>query len=333
MSKPTHASPSLNGYILTNQFRKLRLRWDFTPLEAYLFYELVAVCNDEGWPTEFSAKNSVLTGALGCSEPGLIKARKTLASAGLIAYVEGQNRRPTAYRFCLAEGLTQFSIPASPPAPKPLTEFSIPDAKHLTECLTEFSLLVEDSGKHLTEGLTEGLTEFSPYIEQTKTETKEQKDAAHAAVSVYSSGEKSAAKRPSKKGLDHGAVAALALPHQGSAFADLWRTFYTENTHQQAKPVSALEKLLTRLGKWPEGAAVRVLEAAIENNWSGFAHEGATKLVDHWQGQQVKASMLAPCPVDTSSVLDPEAIAANTAAAQAAMRRRIAERQQRQAPA
>jgi hypothetical protein len=326
MSKTAPISPSLNGYALTNQFRKLRLRWVFTPLEAYLFFELVALCNDEGWPAEFSAKNSVLTGALGCSEKALVKCRVTLKKAGLIDFTEGQNRRPTAYRFCLTEGLPQVSVQAASPTPEPLPEVSLSDTKHLPEGLPQVRVAGADNGKHLPKGLPE----VSPYIEQTKTKTKESKDAASAAVSGSSLGKASTPKRPTKKALDHAAVAALPLPHPSAEFADLWRTFYTENTHQQAKPVSSLALLLKKLGNWPEGAAIEVLEAAVGSNWSGFAHDGAKKIVDNWKP---RPAATFPRSVDANAVLDPEAVAANHAAAQAAMRQRIAERQQRQAPA
>ena len=150
MSKPTPTPRPLSGYALTHHFRKLRLRWDFTPLEAYLFFELTAICNEEGWPAEFSVKNSVLTGALGCSEKGLIKARKTLALAGLLTYTEGQNRRPTAYRFYVSEGLP---------------EVSVTDAKDLPEVSNKAA----NTDKHLPEGLPKDLPEVSPYKEQTKT--------------------------------------------------------------------------------------------------------------------------------------------------------------------
>jgi hypothetical protein len=170
MSKP------FTGYALTSHFRKLRLRWVFTHLEAYLFIELIAVCNDEDWPAEFSVTNQVLAGALGCSEKGLIKARNTLKEAGLLTYVEGKNRRPTTYRFCPLKGLPKVSISSSEPLPEGLpevrdaaTEFS---SQGLPEGLPEVSVLMPEISKHLPEGLPKGLPEVSPYKEQTKTKKK-----------------------------------------------------------------------------------------------------------------------------------------------------------------
>jgi hypothetical protein len=98
MSKSTPTSRPLNSRLVTNQFRALRTRHLFTHLEAYLLFELVACCEQEGWPAEFYLSNAVLAGALGCSEPGLIKARNRLADVGLLNYTSGNRRTPTAYR-------------------------------------------------------------------------------------------------------------------------------------------------------------------------------------------------------------------------------------------
>lgn len=163
LTKPTHGPPvpaagslaprPLNGYTVTSLFRKLRSRWSFTHLEAHLFLELIALATEESWPVEFSAKNPALTAALGCSEKGLIKARKTLVDAGLLTYTEGQNRRPTRYRFCLGKGLPEVSVLA---------------VEHLPEALPEVSV----STKHLPEHLPKGLPEVSPYKEVIKIKKK-----------------------------------------------------------------------------------------------------------------------------------------------------------------
>lgn len=150
-------APALNGYALENHFRKLRSRWRFTPLEHYLFSELVALCNEEGWPADFNATNATLAAGLGCSEKGLISARKKLVEAGLISCMEGQNRRPTSYRFCLLEGLPTVSVSLGKPLP---------------EALPEVSNTEPETPEHLPEHLPQGLPEVSPYKEQTKTKKK-----------------------------------------------------------------------------------------------------------------------------------------------------------------
>jgi hypothetical protein len=300
----------LNGYALTNHFRKLRLRHLFTPLEAYLFFELVALCNDEGWPTEFSATNNVLRAALNCSEPGLIKARKRLVETGLLLFTEGQNRRPTAYRFCSPKGLTDLSVAATEIASQPLTEdateFSVSPPKSLTECSNQLRV---QEGKHLTEYLTEGLTQFSPlYKEQTK--IKRESSAALAAAPALTSEKKRESKSAKKPTATTAQIAALPLPHLGTEFAELWATFYSANTHQVGKPLTAFGLMLKKLGKYPEGFAVLMLERAIQGNWSGVENAGTTRAFTEWQAEQARQS--PPPPTTTRPAgANPTAVALN----------------------
>ncbi len=89
----------MNGYTLANQFRKLRSSFPFSALEADLFYELVGLCNDRNWPTEFQYSNLLLCATLGVSEKSLISARNRLKQAGLLEFTSGHKRSPTVYRF------------------------------------------------------------------------------------------------------------------------------------------------------------------------------------------------------------------------------------------
>ena len=66
MRKPATTSRLFNSRLLINQFRHVRTHYCFTHLEAYLFFELVACCQQEGWPEEFYLSNASLTGVLGC---------------------------------------------------------------------------------------------------------------------------------------------------------------------------------------------------------------------------------------------------------------------------
>jgi len=88
----------MNGYTLANHFRKLRLSFPFSATEADLFYELVALCNERGWPTEFFYSNPLLCAHLGMSESTLIRARNRLKQAGLLEFTSGHKRSPTVYR-------------------------------------------------------------------------------------------------------------------------------------------------------------------------------------------------------------------------------------------
>lgn len=161
-------APALNGYALTNYFRKLRLRELITPLQAYLFFELVAICNDEGWPAEFSATNGVIQAALGCSEEGLIRARLRLQEVGLIDFVSGNRRTPTRYRFT-AQGSGELSHPAAKGSAQGSDELSNPVAKGSGDGSGELS----HSSTESTNGSGDGSGELSPYKEQTKTKRKD----------------------------------------------------------------------------------------------------------------------------------------------------------------
>jgi hypothetical protein len=168
MSRPPSTTRQLTGYSLESQFRKLRTRWQFTPLEHYVFSELIALCNEAGWPAEFSATNSLLIGGVGCSEKGLISARKRLVESGLISFVEGRNRRPTSYHFCCSEHLPEVSLPLEEHLPKGLPQVSV----------SEF-----ETSKYLPEGLPKDLPEVSPYKEQTKTKDLLRKPSLRKAAS------------------------------------------------------------------------------------------------------------------------------------------------------
>lgn len=89
----------MNGYTLANHFRTLRPTASFSSIEADLFYELVGLCNDRNWPTEFQYPNPLLCATLGISEKSLITARNRLKQAGLLEFTSGHKRSPTVYRF------------------------------------------------------------------------------------------------------------------------------------------------------------------------------------------------------------------------------------------
>lgn len=140
----------MNGYTLANHFRKLRQSTPFTSLEADLFYELVGICNERGWPTEFQYSNLLLCATIGVSEKSLISARNRLKQAGLLAFTSGHKRSPTVYRFL------------DPDAPKiPLPQVS-----------------KKGSTNDSTNDRESDSTSDSPYKEQTKKKTKTRSPAA-----------------------------------------------------------------------------------------------------------------------------------------------------------
>lgn len=101
----------MNGYTLANHFRKLRPSFSFSSLEADLFYELVALCNDRGWPTEFQYPNHLLCATLHpMVESTLVRARNRLKQAGLLEFTSGHKRNPTVYRL-LDPDAAQIPLP------------------------------------------------------------------------------------------------------------------------------------------------------------------------------------------------------------------------------
>ncbi|MDO7851378.1 hypothetical protein [Hymenobacter convexus] len=133
----------MNGYTLANHFRKLRPTSSFSSIEADLFYELVGLCNDRNWPTEFQYPNPLLCATLGISEKSLITARNRLKQAGLLEFTSGHKRSPTVYRFL------------DPDAEIPLPQVSINGSK---------------SGS--INGTHTGSRTGTPYKEQTKRKSK-----------------------------------------------------------------------------------------------------------------------------------------------------------------
>lgn len=83
----------MDGYSLTEKMRKARRRNRLTATEQALFYELVAVCNSEGWEDVFSCSNIELCFSLNIDEKTLIRARLSLINAGLIYYKSGKSKR------------------------------------------------------------------------------------------------------------------------------------------------------------------------------------------------------------------------------------------------
>ena len=83
----------MTGYELTERLRKTRRRHRLSAATQALYYELVAICNEEGWPDEFKCSNDELIAALQVSEKSLITYRLELIQAGLIFYLSGKSKK------------------------------------------------------------------------------------------------------------------------------------------------------------------------------------------------------------------------------------------------
>jgi hypothetical protein len=125
--------------------------------------------------------------------------------------------------------------------------------------------------------------------------------AASTAECALSSEKKPASKRAKKVGADFTQIAALPLPHAGPEFAEAWQTFYTQNTKQAGKPLTAFELMLKKLGKRPVGFAIVMLEAAIQGDWSGVENPGTARAFDTWQAEQRSRPPVAQPTVPTAT--------------------------------
>jgi len=83
----------MDGYTLAAQLRRTRRRYRLSATSQALFYELVALANEEGWPAVFTCSNGELTHALSITENTMALARQELIRAGLIYYRSGKSKR------------------------------------------------------------------------------------------------------------------------------------------------------------------------------------------------------------------------------------------------
>ena len=93
----------MNGYELTIRMRRVRRRCPLTAAEQALYYELVAICNEEGWEEAFSCSNEELCRTLCITENTLHSARQRLVELKLIFYYSGKSKRQYGqYSFAVA---------------------------------------------------------------------------------------------------------------------------------------------------------------------------------------------------------------------------------------
>lgn len=89
-----------NIYALIARLRKARRQHALTSGAQALFYELIAISNEERWPKTFKCPAGELCSAIGCSEKTLGGYQEQLVGAGLIAYRSGKHKRePSEYSF------------------------------------------------------------------------------------------------------------------------------------------------------------------------------------------------------------------------------------------
>lgn len=83
----------MTGYEYTAIMRKTRRRQPLNATEQALFYELVALCNEDDWAETFHVASAELCHTLQISENTLKTARERLIQVGLISYKSGKSKR------------------------------------------------------------------------------------------------------------------------------------------------------------------------------------------------------------------------------------------------
>ncbi|MGZ4001658.1 MAG: hypothetical protein ACXVIY_13545 [Mucilaginibacter sp.] len=83
----------MDGYTLAAQLRRTRRRYRLSATSQALYYELVAIANEEGWPDTFKCSNGELCSALMIAEKTLILARQELIQCDLIIYKSGKSKK------------------------------------------------------------------------------------------------------------------------------------------------------------------------------------------------------------------------------------------------
>jgi len=120
----------MDGYTLAAQLRRTRRRYRLSAASQALYYELVAIANEEGWPDTFKCSNGELCAALSMTEKPMLLARLELIQSGLIYYKSGRSRKAFSdYSF-----LTTGEFPSNTPSISPSISTSIaPDYNKLKE--------------------------------------------------------------------------------------------------------------------------------------------------------------------------------------------------------
>ena len=87
------AKDERNGYVQADKLRKARRKFNLSAAAQALFYELLAICNEDKWPDQFNCSNLELCSSLDVQEKALIRYRLQLIEADLLFYRSGKNRK------------------------------------------------------------------------------------------------------------------------------------------------------------------------------------------------------------------------------------------------
>ena len=327
-----------------NFFWQKHPEYAFKPLEIAVYSYLLHFCNELGRKNPFNLAKGRLMFELGLkTEDPLDTARKRLREAGLLEFENGNGRGqttlytllpPSGFPLTANDSSSERGVKNDPLSP-PLSEAQ--PKKGVVKGGEKQPPLAEDEQERSGE---RGVKNNPDKGGTTIKKRKEDSSAASAATtSDFSEGitkevtpsaaPKPAPKKPKPKGATHEEIATLPLPFDGAEFAEAWRTFYTTNTKQAGKNLSAFVLMLQKLGKMPEGFAIVQLESAVMSNWQGVVHGGTPRDLAEWLAGQARRP--APAPIIEGQLaaaapeMNPEFLAQQDAATAAKRAARLAE--------
>jgi hypothetical protein len=283
-----------------------------------LYLKLLHLANLAGWPEELAKPDPYVAAVCGFSENTMKDCRTKLVAGGLLATTPGKMGRGavTVYRLLAPDNIPKKVSNSDTLSSEKVSNFDTLNPNKVSKFDT---LSAEKENK-----VSDKVSNFDTLnIDKENNNTS----AASAAEVGVSFSEKVSTEQPASKlgqstkfkkaGASLTDIAGLPLPHAAPEFAEAWRTFYTENTKQAGKPLTAFGLMLKKLGKYPAGFAVAMLEAAIQGNWSGVENAGTARAFTEWQNEQTRQpaqrSMPAPLPAgaaqSTTPDLNPEVVA------------------------
>lgn len=297
-----------------NLFNRYDRQLRFSDGASRLYIKVLDVVNEINrsrpkgapWVVDFQRSDGYLAGVYGCSINTVKNHRKELVERGLLSGNFGQSGRNSSGKYHLCYPSVNVSDVDT------FTENNISDV----DTINPLNLSTSDtisSEKQLNVSANVSSVD-TLYIE----EEKEESNTASAASTSISSSKKAAGKKAKPTPATHEQIAALTLPHNGTEFAEAWQSFYTTNSKQAGKAITAFMLMLKILGKYPEGYAVVMLERAIMGDWQGVENGGTARALAEWQAEQARnpTPVQAPQPAPVPE-LNVEFIAQQEAARQA----------------
>ena len=275
----------MNSYQLISKLRKARADTYLTAIDQALYYELISICNENGWKEVFEARSSVLCTSLNIWDKTLRKSRKTLSDAGLISFESCRDKRVGCYYSFLSvlSNDMKTSVKSSVNGTDENTEENTDDVQvekphsSVNDTVISSVLRTDENtdDKSTTPVISSVLrtdeTQIPPIID-IKTINKESLARTH---------ESPPPEKPKKSRKKDGDEKPLVYPFSSIAFMSAWETL--RNTPKWKNKLNyALQLSLNKLSNFEEEFAIRQIERAIESGWTGVVFTGTERDYQEW---------------------------------------------------